>query len=455
VSDNRLTPLDASFLELETRSAHMHVGWVALFGKPRGRPIPSFEELRDHVAGRMSRAPRYRQKLAEVPLGVNDPVWVDDDEFDIAHHVRHSPGTDIDELADDVMSKQLERDRPLWELWITDGLPDGRMGVIGKAHHAMVDGLAAVELATLFLDPTPDPPASERDGWLAASPPTGAKLLLDGLFDRAGEMAELARWPLGLVRNPTRLIDVPTEGLRSARALADSLRSATPETGLNGPISPRRHLARSHRSLADLKRIKDRFDATVNDVVLAVASGGVRSFFERRGQTPVKLKAMVPVSVRTDHGAGQLGNQISFVYVDLPCDEPDPLERLADVKEEIGKRKRSGEPEAADRVLRAFGYAPRSVQRGLSHLVASPRAFNLVVSNIPGPRDPLYMLGCELEESYPVVPIADRHALAIGFTTLKDEAFFGVYADRESLPDADLLAACLDESAEELLTLGS
>ncbi len=454
MSDDRLTALDASFLELESRSAHMHVGWVALFGTPRGRSTPSFDELRAHIAGRMVRAPRYRQKLAEVPLGVNDPVWVDDDKFDVARHVRRSPIPDIDQLADEVMSTQLDRDRPLWELWIADRLPDGRIGVVGKAHHAMVDGLAAVELASLFLDPTPDPPASERDGWLPATPPTGAKLLLDGLIDRAAEVAELVRWPLGLARNPTRLIGLPGEGLRSARALADSLRSATPGTGLNEPISPRRHLARSRRPMADLRRIKDSFDATVNDVVLAVASGGVRTFFERRGQTPVKLKAMVPVSVRNGDGLGQLGNQISFVYVDLPCDEPDPLARLVDVKEEIGKRKSSGEPEAADRVLRALGYAPRSVQRGLSHLAASPRAFNLVVSNIPGPREPLYMLGCELEESYPVVPIADGHALAIGFTTLKDDAFFGVYADRESLPDADLLATCLDESAEELLTLG-
>lgn len=160
---------------------------------------------------------------------------------------------------------------------------------------------------------------------------------------------------------------------------------------------------------------------------------------------------MVPVSVRAENGGGELGNQISFVFVDLPCDEPDPLMRLAQVKIEMGTRKRDGRPEGADRVMRAFGYAPHTVQRALSRLAASPRAFNLVVSNIPGPREPLYMLGCELEESYPVVPIPDGHALAIGMTTIKDEAFFGLYADRESLPDADLLADLLDESVEELL----
>jgi diacylglycerol O-acyltransferase / wax synthase len=455
MSDDRLTTLDASFLEVESPSAHMHVGWAALFREPRERRRPTFEELRDHVAGRMSRAPRYRQKLAEVPLGVNDPVWVDDEVFDIERHVRHSRAQDFGRLADEVMSQQLDRERPLWELWIADQLPEGQIGVIGKAHHAMADGLAAVELATLLLDVTPEVPSADRDGWLPARRPTGAKLLVDGVADRAGEMLELARWPLGLIRHPERAIKVATDGLQSARALADSLRSSTPETGLNETISHRRHLARARRPLGDLKRIKGRHDATVNDVVLAVASGGMRRFLEQRGGTPVKLKAMVPVSVRSENGSGEFGNQISFVFVDLPCDEPDPLNRLAHVKEEVGKRKRSGQPEGADRVLKAFGYAPHTVQRVLSNLVASPRAFNLVVSNIPGPRDPLYMLGCELEESYPVVPIADRHALSIGVTTIKDEAFFGVYADSASLPDADLLAECLDQSAEELLELSS
>jgi diacylglycerol O-acyltransferase / wax synthase len=433
----------------------MHVGWAALFGEPAGRPRPTFEELRDHVAGRMSRAPRYRQKLAEVPLAVNDPVWVDDDGFDIEHHVRRSRSRDFGELADEVMSRQLDRDRPLWELWIADRLPDNRIGVIGKSHHAMADGLAAVELAMLLLDPTPEPPSPERDGWRPARPPAGTTLLADGLVDCAGEVLEVARWPLELVRHPERITSLATDGLRSARALADSLRSATPATGLNEPISPRRHLARTHRPLADLKRIKGRFGATVNDVVLAVASGGVRRFFQQRGERPMRLKAMVPVSVRSEDGGSEFGNQISFVFVDLPCDEPDPLRRLLDVKAEVATRKRGGQPEGADRVLKAFGYAPRTVQRVLSHLVASPHAFNLVVSNIPGPREPLYMLGCELEEVYPVVPIADRHALAIGVTTIKDEAFFGIYADRESLPDADKLAECLDQSAEELLALGS
>jgi WS/DGAT/MGAT family acyltransferase len=453
MSSTRLTTLDASFLEVESSSAHMHVGWASVFARPRTGPAPTFEDLRDHVAGRMGRAPRYRQKLAEVPLAVNDPVWIDDEDFDIEHHVRRSRSGDVGELADEVMSQQLDRDRPLWELWIADELPDERIGVIGKAHHAMVDGLAAVELATLLLDPSPESPPPDSDGWRPERPPDDATLVVDGLVDRAGDALELALLPLALARHPRRILGLPGAALQSARALADSLRSAAPGTGLNEPISPRRHLARAHRPLSDLRRIRGRFGATVNDVVLAASAGAVRRFLQARDETPVKLKAMVPVSVRADDGSEELGNRISFVFVDLPCDEPDPLRRLVDVKQEVGRRKRGGQPAGADRALKAFGYAPRTIQHALSHLVASPRAFNLVVSNIPGPREPLYMLGCELEEVYPVVPIADHHALSIGMTTTNGEAFFGVYADRDSLPDADLLAQFLDQSIDELLAL--
>jgi diacylglycerol O-acyltransferase len=241
--------------------------------------------------------------------------------------------------------------------------------------------------------------------------------------------------------------------VRGVRALGDALRPATVDPELNRPISSRRHLARTHRPLGDLKRVKQEFGATINDVLLAVAAGGVRRFLKRHGRMAPPLKAMVPVSMRAERAQADLGNEISFVFVDLPCDEPDPLLRLQTVKARIGDRKRDGRPEGADMVLRAFGYAPRRVQKALAHMVAAPSTFNLVVSNIPGPREPLYLLGCELEEAYPVVAIADRHALSIGMTTIKDEACFGVYADCEALPDADLLAECIDASVDELLAI--
>jgi len=449
----RLTTLDASFLEVESSSAHMHVGWAARFSKQSGETGPTFLELRDHVAGRMCRAPRYRQKLAEVPLSMHDPVWVDDAEFKLERHVRPSRSRDLGELADAVMSEPLDRDRPLWELWIADDLQDGSIGVVGKAHHAMVDGLAAVELAMLLVDPTPAPAPAEPDGWRPTSAPDGPTLVLDALADRAREALSLARWPFELSRHPKRLVGYAGEALPSARALLDSVRPSASHTCLNDAISPGRHLARSRRPLSDLKRIKGRFGTTVNDVLLSAVSGAMREFLKLRDEPVVKLKAMVPVSVRGENGGGALGNQISFVFVDLPCDEPDPLQRLLTIGEEMGRRKRGGQPEGADRVLRALGHAPRTLQHAFSHLAASPRAFNLVVSNIPGPSEPLYMRGCRLEEVYPVVPLADRHALSIGMTTVADQAFFGIYADSETLPDADLLAELLDESVAELLTV--
>jgi diacylglycerol O-acyltransferase len=453
VSVDRLTSLDASFLEVESETAHMHVGWGALFAAPRSRARPSFEELRGHVESHLSRAPRYRQKLAEVPLGVHHPVWVDDQDFDIRRHVMRSACSDWDELVDMVMSTQLDRARPLWELWIADALGDGRIGVVGKAHHCMVDGLAAVELAAMLLDPTPEPPSPGCDDWQPHRAPGRASLLAQGVLDIAGSALELGSLPLRVARHPKRLVGLARAGPRTARAVARSVEPAALKTPFNEPISPHRHLARARRPLADLKCITHRFGTSVNDVVLAVAAGGVRRLVERHGETPVGLKTMVPVSVRGDNGGGELGNQISFVFIDLPCDEPDPIRRLRDVKLAMTERKLGGEPEGADTVLKAFGYAPLALQHVVSRMGASPRAFNLVVSNIPGPREPLYMLGCELEEVYPVVPIADGHAVAIGVTTIKDESFFGVYADRESLPDADLLAQGIDESIEELLAL--
>jgi diacylglycerol O-acyltransferase / wax synthase len=232
-----------------------------------------------------------------------------------------------------------------------------------------------------------------------------------------------------------------------------SREASTPNSGLNGPSSAGRHLASAQRPLPDLKRIKDRFETSINDVVLAVAAGGLRRFFEQQNVLPVKLKAMVPVSVRREGTGGGLGNQISFIYVDLPCDEPDPVRRLRGLATAMGTRKRRGEPQGADNMLNALSYAPRPIQHAITQMAASPRTFNLVVSNIPGPQQPLYMLGCELAEVFPVVPLSDQHAVSIGMTTINDRAYFGVYADTQSLPDANQLSTAIDESIQELFAL--
>ena len=446
----RLSALDASFLEVESPTAHMHVGWAALFSSPKDGMRPSFEALRDHIGRRLCRAPRYRQKLAPVPFGLHAPLWVDDPGFDLARHVRRSPARRLEDVTDAVMSEPLPRDRPLWELWIADELEGDRLAVIGKAHHCMVDGIAAVELAALLLDSSPNPPPPEPDDWRPRPLPGGLDRLRGAASDLLRDQMRLAALPPRALGSPDRIAGSARRAARAVRAAAHSATPAPLAGVFNEPLSPYRHLAVLHRPLGDLREIKRRFGTTLNDVVLAAAAGGVRTFLEQRGEQPMRLKTMVPVNVRQGDG-DMLGNRISFIFVELPCDEPDPVRRLQDVRVATTARKEAGEPDGADAILGLVGYAPSLVQRVVGRLVASPRAFNLVVSNIPGPREPLYMLGCALREAYPVVPLADRHALSIGFTTICDEACFGLYADREALPDADVIALDIDTSIDELL----
>jgi diacylglycerol O-acyltransferase len=451
---DRLTALDASFLDVESPSAHMHVGWAAVLEPPE-RGAPSFEQLRDHIARRLQRAPRYRQRLATVPFGVASPEWVDDDRFDVAHHIKRSAATDLLELADVVMSTPLSRERPLWELWIADGLEDGRIGMVGKAHHCMVDGIAAVELGALLLDPTPDAAAPKPDRWSPEPPPGASRLLLSGALERLRQALDVAAFPARLASSPRRLARLAGRTERAGRALAHSLAPARPGGVLNEPLSPYRKLAAVARPFEDFRRVKRAFGVTVNDVVLAVATGAVSSYLDQHGDRCERLKAMVPVNVRGQGAEDELGNRISFMFLDLPCDEPDPERRLRELHTVTSERKAAGEPDGADAVLELASYAPSLVQRALTRIVSSPRTFNLVVSNIPGPTEALYLRGCPLREVYPVVPLADRHTLSIGFTTVGDGAFFGIYCDREALPDADRLAGCIDSSLDELLELAS
>ncbi|HEY6638531.1 MAG TPA: wax ester/triacylglycerol synthase family O-acyltransferase [Solirubrobacterales bacterium] len=446
----RLTALDDSFLAVENASAHMHVGWAAVFRRPEEGQAPRFDDLRDHIAGRLCRAPRYRQRIASVPFGLNAPIWIDDERFDVNRHVVPSSATRLEDLADGCTSTQLRRDRPLWQICIADRLEDGRIGVVGKAHHCMVDGIAAVELGSLLLDPTSDPPPAETDHWLPRSAPGAARRLLGGVLDLVREEASLAKLPARLVRSPARIGELIEPVRRARDALAESLRHSEAREPVNQPITGARHLAWFSRPLEDLKRIGRPMGASVNDVLLAVSAGGMRSFMRSHDRDPVPLKTMVPVNVREGETA-ELGNRISFVFVDIPCDEPDPIRRLQDVRLEMTERKEAGIPEGGDEVMTAVKYLPRPAQHVITRRIASPKTFNLTVSNIPGPRQPMYMLGCELEAAYPVVPIADQHAVSIGMTTIGDRACFGLYAASEMLPDSDELAAAMDASIDELL----
>ena len=447
----RLSPLDASFLAVETPTAHMHVGWAAVFDPPASRARAAFEELRDHIASRLGQAPRCRQRIRPVPLGVNAPVWVDDPDFDVSRHVIEAGSQSLVSVVDECFSEPLPRDRPLWEMHVAPRLDDGRIGVVGKAHHCMVDGIAAVELASLVLDASPEAVDTKPDEWTPAPLPGEARLLTEGALDLVRSGLRLATLPALLLGSPRRSRDAIGRVRRSVTALADAARPAPTVDDLNDPISSARHLAVSSRPIDELMRIRSAFGVKLNDVVLAAAAGGVRRLLRRHGTDPICLKTMVPVNVREEGEGDQLGNRISFMFLDLPCDEPDPVRRLRDIHAASSALKRRHEAEGAEDVIRSMGLAPAPIHRLVGRLMSSPRTFNLVVSNIPGPRPPLYLLGGLLAEAYPVVPIPDCHALSIGFTTVRDRACFGLYADRRSLPDADRLADEIDISIDELL----
>jgi diacylglycerol O-acyltransferase / wax synthase len=270
------------------------------------------------------------------------------------------------------------------------------------------------------------------------------------MVDRASDQLALAGSAVGLVTSPWK---AAAGARRAGDALLHSLLPASPLDVLNGPISPYRMLATHARPMDELRTIKRGFGCTVNDVVLAAACGGVRRHLERHDERPARLKAMVPVNVRDEDAADELGNRISFIFLELPCDEPGAQERLRHVSGATRQAKTSGEPAGATTVLDLAAAAPSVLQRALSRLVASPRTFNVVVSNIPGPQLPTWMLGCRLREAYPIVPLADRHALSIGFTSVDGGAFFGIYADRDAGPDAELLARDIGDELDELLEL--
>ena len=447
----RVSALDEAFLALESPRAPMHVGWAALFAAPASGRRPSFEAICAHIEGRLGRAPRYRQKLVGVPLGLGEPVWVDDPDFSIANHVQRADCDDFGRLVDEVMSEPLVHGRPLWELWIAERLADEQIGVVGKAHHCLVDGLAAVELMALLLDLTPESEGDADKAWSPAEEPSGLGLVGAAVGEQIGQAIDLVRRPLGLARAPKRLRALPVQALGTARAATHTALPPAPPSPLNGPLSSDRHLAFGSRAFEDLRRVKRRFGTTVNDVLLAASAGGLRRLFEDRGERPGAVKAMVPVS-GGDPGE-QWGNRIAFLFVSLPVDEPDPLWRLRDVHVAMRERKRGGEPDGAEALLAGLAWAPRPLRRVAARALASPQLSNLTISNIPGPRVPMYLMGCPVRSAYPVVPLTDRHRLSIGMTTIHERACFGVYADAALAVEADKLLRAIDAEIDDLLEL--
>lgn len=433
----------------------MHVGWVTVFDAPENGSGAAFQELFDHISGQLARSPRYRQRLAGVPFGVHESMWVDDPDFDAAAHVHRADGEDLGELVDTILSSPLARDRPLWEIWVAEGLPGERLALIGKMHHCMVDGVAVAELGRLLLDSEPDAPREASHDQEASGSPTGlpsaGARLARGLVDRAADSAALALAPARLVGSPSRMRGLPRAVGRGARTLAHTLLPPAPSSPFNQPGSAERHHVRVARPLDELREVKRRFGVTPNDVVLAVCAGALRRFAERRGETPQPLKAMIPVDVRSHTDAPDSGNRISFLFIELPCEEPNPIARLKIIHRATAQRQRDGEAEDLDTALGAAALTPIPLQRTLARVFAHPRLFNLTISNMPGPALPRYLCGWRLREAYSAVPLADRHALSIGVVSVARQICFAVYADAVTIPDADALCSDLEGALDELL----
>jgi WS/DGAT/MGAT family acyltransferase len=454
---NRLTGLDSSFLHLEHDAAtHMHVASCMVFDGPP----PTHDELVAHVEARLHLVPRYRQRLAFVPFGQGRPVWVDDPHFNTRYHVQHHalppPGSDeqLKHLAGRAFSQQLDRNKPLWELWLVEGLEGGRFAILGKTHHALVDGISGVDITTVLFDVTPEPaptPSPEQP-WVPRPLPSSAQLLADALLERATVPAEIARGLRSVVRRPRR---VAKELLGDVRAVGSftlpGARSA-PSSPLNVPIGPHRRFTWADEDLDRIKEIKNALGGTVNDVVLATVAGGLGRYLRAHGHPTIDLllRAMIPVSVRSDEARGALGNQVAAVWASLPVGETDPVERLALVRGEMENLKESHQAVGARLLTELTGFAPPTVMAQAARLQARQRYFNLVVTNVPGPQFPLYVLGRRMRAIYPMVPLAQNLALGVAIMSYDGKLAVGLNADFDALPDLELLAAQLAEALDEL-----
>jgi diacylglycerol O-acyltransferase / wax synthase len=453
---DRLSALDASFLHLEDASAHMHVASVMIFD---GEP-PPYPELIDAIERRLHLVPRYRQRLAFVPYGQGRPKWVDDPHLNLRYHVRStalpSPGSEeqLKALAGRVFSQQLDRDKPLWELWLVEGLEGGRFAVLAKTHHALVDGVSGVDIVTVLFDTSPEPvaPADPGERWLPRPLPSRAQLLGEALLERTTVPTEIVRTARAAVRGPRRLLEGAREAAVGVGAMAWAGINPAPASSYNKPIGPHRRFTWVRADLADLKAIKNELGGTVNDVVLATVAGALGRHLRGKGQSTdgLELKAMVPVSVRTDLERGALGNRVAAMMAPLPVWCQEPVARLDVVREQLKGLKQGGQAVGAQVLTQLTGFAPPTVMGQASRLMSRQRFFNLVVTNVPGPQFPLYLLGRELAQPFPMVPLARNQGLGIALMSYNGRINFGLVGDYELLWDIEDLAEHLRESLAEL-----
>ena len=461
---DRLSPLDASFLHIEDDVNHMHIGSTGIFEGPP----PAYEDLTRTVAGRLHLVPRYRQKVAAVPLSLGRPVWVDDPYFAVEYHVRHTalpaPGGDAElrRLVGRVMSQQLDRSKPLWEMWMVEGLDDGRWAMVSKVHHCLVDGVSGAELMAVVFDLSPDVPEPVDDDWRPAPEPSPLQLARDATVGLVTSPYEQMRAVGSLLRRPRRALDAAQEVAKGSVALSSIVKPTAP-TSLNGPIGPHRTYVWETARLTDVKAIRLAHGGTVNDVVLALITRGFRDLLTSRGE-PVHdrvIRTLVPVSVRprdaagTATGDGTMENKVSAMFAELPVGIDDPVERLHAISAQLSDLKESKQALAGEAITSLGGFAPPMLL-SLGMRVAARAArrmgnLDTVTTNVPGPQFPLYSCGRRLLRACPYVPLAAPLRVGVSIFSYDGELTFGVTGDYDTASDIDVLAEGIGVGVSELL----
>jgi WS/DGAT/MGAT family acyltransferase len=450
-----LSVQDASFLHIESGNTQMHIGGVSLFAGP----MPPIEDVRAMVLRKLPAVPRYRQRVRMAPFGLGRPVWVDDPHFNLDYHLRHTalptPGGEVElrRLTGRIMAQRLDRQKPLWEMWVVEGLEDDRWALINKVHHCMVDGVSATDLLSVMLDAEADvPDAAPADGWHAAPEPGDVRILAHSLSE--------ALKPGAIVADVVEGIRRPRHSLRGAASAASALAGAagflTPvKSSLSGPVGPHRRWSWAQASMADVKAIRAGLGGTVNDVVLAVIANGFRELLAGRGERldGRTIRTMVPVSVRSQSEAGTYNNRVSAVLVALPVGIEDPLERLADLSRQMDKVKSSNQAVAGEVLTSLSGFAPSLLLALGMRAVArsSVATFETVATNVPGPQRPLFAAGRRMVASYPYVPVAGAVRIVVAIFSYDGQLTFGVTGDRDTVPDIDVLCRGIEDGVATLL----
>ncbi len=454
---DRLSAIDASFLTQETSASHMHVGAALIFEGPP----PTYTDLLEHVNSRLHLVPRFRQKLAVPAFEMGRPFWVDDANFNLEYHVRHSalpaPGTEdqLRKITGRLFSQQLDRTKPLWELWLVQGLKRSRFALISKTHHAVVDGVSGVDIATVLFDvkPIPEPSEPERE-WIPEPEPSQTDLVARGVEGLLETPLRIARRLESAIEHPGPAIDQLSEAAEAVGEVAWAFANPAPEVPLNTEIGSHRRFVWVRSDLEEFKRIKNALTGTVNDVVLAVVAGALRRWLGSRGVRTdgLELRALVPVSIRAEDEHGALGNRIAAVRGPLPVYIKDPVKRLQAVRSSMEDVKGSKQALGAEVISRFNDFAPPTLLAQASRLNFSTRLFNVIVTNVPGPQMPLYVLGRELEDVFPVAFLPEHHALAIAIMSYNGGIDFGLLADYDSMDDVELIADGIESSIAELAT---